>query len=93
MPFVHLRAPTDYAVVDGTLRIPDAAAARADQQPALAITDPSKLSGAIRFYKAWRRQGVKPITGAAVFLAPEAACSGAASSQRAGCTKLSQVAS
>ncbi len=82
MPFVHLRTHTEYSVVDGTLRIPDAAAAaHADQQPALAITDLCNLFGAIKFYKACRSQGVKPIIGADVFMAPEAAFSGGASSQ------------
>ena len=77
MPFVHLRTHTEYSVVDGTLRIPDAAAAaRADQQPALAITDLCNLFGAIKFYRACRSQGVKPIIGADVFMAPDAAFSG-----------------
>ena len=36
MSFVHLRTHTEYSVVDGTLRVDDAAAtARADGQPAL----------------------------------------------------------
>ena len=77
MHFVHLRTHTEYSVVDGTLRIDDAAAAaRADGQPALAITDLSNLFGAIKFYKACRAKGVKPIIGADVFLEPEAAVSG-----------------
>ncbi len=71
MPFVHLRTHTEYSVVDGTLRIDDAAAAaRADAQPALAITDLSNLFGAVKFYKACRSRGVKPIIGADVFVEP-----------------------
>ena len=46
-----------------------AAAARADAQPALAITDQSNLFGTIKFYKACRRAGVKPLIGAAVAFA------------------------
>ncbi|MDO9285472.1 MAG: DNA polymerase III subunit alpha [Aquabacterium sp.] len=77
MPFVHLRTHTEYSVVDGTLRVDDAAAAaRADRQPALAITDLSNLFGAVKFYKACRGKGVKPIIGADIFLEPEAAVSG-----------------
>ena len=50
MPFVHLRAHTEFSVVDGTLRIDDAvAAARADGQPAAAITDLNNLFGAVKF--------------------------------------------
>ena len=71
MPFVHLRTHTEYSVVDGTLRIDDAAAAaRADAQPALAITDLSNLFCAVKFYKACRSRGVKPIIGADVFVEP-----------------------
>ncbi|MBI5260013.1 MAG: DNA polymerase III subunit alpha [Burkholderiales bacterium] len=72
MPFVHLRTHTEFSVVDGTLRVDDAAAAaRADGQVALAITDLSNLFGAVKFYKACRGKGVKPIIGADVYLEPE----------------------
>src|SRR6476469_4397728 len=65
MAFVHLRTHTEYSVVDGTLRIDDAvAAAAADGQPALAITALSNLFGAVKFYSAARRAGLKPIVGA-----------------------------
>jgi DNA polymerase-3 subunit alpha len=73
MPFVHLRTHTEYSVVDGTLRIDDAvAAAAADGQPALAITDLGNLFGAVKFYKACRAQGVKPLIGADLWLEPAA---------------------
>ena len=89
MPFVHLRTHTEFSVVDGTLRIPDAAAAaRADQQPALAITDLCNLFGAIKFYKACRSQGVKPIIGADVFMAPDPDFSGAASARDRQASRL-----
>jgi DNA polymerase-3 subunit alpha len=69
--FVHLRTHTEYSVVDGTLRIGDAAAAaRADGQPALAITDLNNLFGAIKFYKACRGKGVKPLIGADLWMEP-----------------------
>ena len=72
MAFVHLRAHTEFSVVDGTLRIDDAvAAAAADGQGALAITDLSNLFGAVKFYRAARAAGVKPILGAEVHMAPE----------------------
>jgi DNA polymerase III subunit alpha len=69
--FVHLRTHTEFSVVDGTLRIdPLAAAARADGQGALAITDLNNLFGAIKFYKACRDEGVKPLIGADLWLEP-----------------------
>ncbi len=71
MPFVHLRTHTEFSVVDGTLRIDDAAkAAKKDGQVALAITDLANLFGAVKFYKACRGKGVKPIIGADVWLEP-----------------------
>ncbi|MBA4267170.1 MAG: DNA polymerase III subunit alpha, partial [Comamonadaceae bacterium] len=67
--FIHLRLHTEFSVVDGTNRIDDTvAAAAADGQPALAITDLSNLFGAVKFYKAARSAGVKPLLGAEVML-------------------------
>ncbi|MBL8340798.1 MAG: DNA polymerase III subunit alpha [Rubrivivax sp.] len=69
--FVHLRLHTEYSVVDGTLRIDDAAAAaRAEAMPALAITDLNNVFGAVKFYKACRGKGVKPIIGVDVWMEP-----------------------
>ncbi|MGZ5848698.1 MAG: DNA polymerase III subunit alpha, partial [Ramlibacter sp.] len=67
--FVHLRLHTEFSVVDGTNRIDDVVkAASADGQPALGITDLNNLFGAIKFYKAARGAGVKPLVGAELFL-------------------------
>ena len=67
--FVHLRLHTEFSIVDGTVRIDDAVeAASADGQPALAITDLNNLFGGIKFYKAARGAGVKPVLGAEVLL-------------------------
>ena len=67
--FVHLRLHTEFSVVDGTNRIDDIArAAAADGQPALAITDLNNLFGAIKFYKAARGVGLKPLIGAEIML-------------------------
>src|SRR5487761_2328127 len=69
--FIHLRTHTEFSVVDGTLRIDAAAAAaRADAQPALAITDLNNLFGAVKFYKACRSAGVKPLIGVDVWMEP-----------------------
>ncbi len=70
--FVHLRTHTEFSVVDGTLRIDELApAARADGQPALAISDLGNLFGAIKFYKACRGKGVKPLIGVDVWMEPQ----------------------
>ena len=78
MDFVHLRAHTEFSVVDGTLRIDDlVASAAADRQGALAVTDLSNLFGAVKFYNAARKKGIKPILGADVWLEPDVAGQGA----------------
>jgi DNA polymerase-3 subunit alpha len=67
--FVHLRLHSEYSVLDSTLRIDDAvAAAAADGMPALAITDLSNAFGLIKFYRAARAAGIKPIAGCDVWI-------------------------
>ena len=71
--FVHLRLHSEFSIVDGTVRIDDAiAAAVADAMPALAITDLANAFGLVKFYKAARRAGVKPIFGCDVWLTHDA---------------------
>ena len=71
--FIHLRLHSEYSIVDGIVRIDDAvAAAAADGMPALALTDLSNLFGMIKFYKAARAAGIKPIVGCDVWLTNEA---------------------
>jgi DNA polymerase-3 subunit alpha len=62
--FVHLRLHSEYSVVDSVVRIDEVMQqAAADAQGALALTDSANLFGAVRFYKAGRAAGVKPILG------------------------------
>jgi DNA polymerase-3 subunit alpha len=70
--FVHLRLHTEFSVSDGLVRIDEALqAADDDAQVALAITDMSNLFGAIKFYKAARAKGIKPIIGCDVWIASD----------------------
>ncbi|HTD90090.1 MAG TPA: DNA polymerase III subunit alpha, partial [Burkholderiales bacterium] len=70
--FVHLRLHSEYSIVDGIVRVDDAvAAAAADGMPALALTDLSNVFGMVKFYKAARAAGVKPIIGCDVWLTNE----------------------
>jgi len=87
--FVHLRLHTEFSIVDGTTRIDAlAAAAAADGQPALAISDLNNLFGAVKFYQAARSQGVQPLLGAEVLLQglgqPPAAGAASAAASQAG---------
>ncbi len=70
--FVHLRLHSEYSIVDGMVRIDDAvAAAAADRMPALALTDLANVFGMVKFYKAARARGVKPIIGCDVWITHE----------------------
>ncbi|PPC85243.1 MAG: DNA polymerase III subunit alpha, partial [Methylotenera sp.] len=67
--FVHLRCHSEYSIVDGIVRIDDYIdAASKDAMPALGLTDLSNLFGAIKFYKAARGRGIKPIVGCDIWL-------------------------
>ena len=67
--FVHLRCHSEYSIVDGIVRIDDYVKhATDDRMPALALTDLNNLFGAIKFYKAARGKGVKPIIGCDIWL-------------------------
>jgi DNA polymerase-3 subunit alpha len=70
--FVHLRLHSEFSIADGTLRIDDAVdAAASDRMPALALTDLGNQFGLIKFYRAARARGIKPIAGCDVLIANE----------------------
>ena len=67
--FVHLRVHSEYSIVDGLVRIDDVVGAAArDKQAALAVTDLSNLFGMVKFYKAARGKGIKPVVGVDVWI-------------------------
>ncbi len=71
MSFAHLHLHTEYSLLDGECRIsalPKAVAKLG--QTAVAITDHGVLHGAVEFYKACKAEGVKPIIGCEVYVAP-----------------------
>ncbi len=68
--FVHLHTHTMYSLLDG-LSSPKALAAYAAElgMPALAITDHGTMYGAVEFYFACKKAGIKPIIGIEAYLA------------------------
>jgi DNA polymerase-3 subunit alpha len=67
--FVHLRLHSEFSISDGIVRLDEAVArAAADGMPALALTDLGNLFGLIKFYKAARAAGVKPLIGCDIWL-------------------------
>jgi DNA polymerase-3 subunit alpha len=70
--FVHLHNHSDYSLLDGASKIEQLVdTALAMKMPALALTDHGNLFGAIQFYEAARKKGLKPIIGCEVYVAKE----------------------
>jgi DNA polymerase III subunit alpha len=62
--FAHLHLHTEYSMLDGASRVRDVvAAAAADGQPAVGITDHGNMYGVLPFYEAARDAGIKPVLG------------------------------
>lgn len=69
--FVHLHLHSEYSLLDGACRVSDIPkAVRAVGQNAVAITDHGNMYGVVDFYNACRAEGVKPIIGCEVYVAP-----------------------
>src|ERR1043165_4933964 len=70
MSFVHLHLHTEYSLLDGASR-PEELAKRvaALGMPACAITDHGNMFGAVEFYNAMKKSGVKPIIGCEMYVA------------------------
>ena len=70
MSFVHLHVHTEYSLLDGACRLDRlCSAAKERGQTALAITDHGNLFGAVDFYRAAKKHGIKPIIGCEVYVA------------------------
>ncbi|MFN8017871.1 MAG: DNA polymerase III subunit alpha [Acidimicrobiales bacterium] len=68
--FTHLHVHTEYSMLDGAARVDDVvAAAAADGQPAIGITDHGNMYGILPFYKACKNHGIKPILGSELYMA------------------------
>ena len=71
MSFVHLHVHTEYSLLDGACRIGKlCSAAKELGQNALAITDHGNMYGAVDFWRECKKQGIKPIIGCEVYVAP-----------------------
>lgn len=69
--FVHLHIHSEFSLLDGANRIKDLPVrAKELGMDAMAITDHGAMFGAIDFYKACKANGVKPIIGCEVYVAP-----------------------
>ena len=68
--FVHLHIHSEFSLLDGANRIKDLPVrAKELGMKAMAITDHGVMYGVIDFYKACKKEGIKPIIGAEVYVA------------------------
>jgi len=67
--FIHLRAHSEFSLVDGLLRFkPWMQQLKNAHIPAVGLTDDSNLFGIVKYYKAAIAAGIKPIVGADIWL-------------------------
>ena len=70
IPYIPLRAHSEFSITDGIIRVGELAKTAAEYgYPAVALTDLMNTFGLLKFYKACRKAGVKPILGAEVRIA------------------------
>ena len=71
MSFVHLHLHTEFSLLDGACRIKKLVEhVKSLGQEAVAITDHGVMYGVIDFYRACKAEGIKPIIGCEVYVAP-----------------------
>src|SRR2546422_3916930 len=69
--FVHLHVHSEYSLLDGAAQLEKLVLkAKELRFPALALTDHGSLFGAIDFYLAAQKAGIKPIIGCELYVAP-----------------------
>lgn len=69
--FTHLHLHTEFSLLDGACQIePLVLRAKELGMTSLAITDHGNMYGAVDFYKACKKHGIKPIIGCEVYVAP-----------------------
>src|SRR6202011_3788226 len=67
--FVHLHVHSAYSLLKGSIKIQKLAElAKADRQPALALTDTDNMFGALEFSDKMAGAGIQPIVGCALAL-------------------------
>ena len=71
MSFVHLHTHTEYSLLDGSNKIKDyVSRVKELGMDSAAITDHGVMYGVVDFYKECRKQGIRPILGCEVYVAP-----------------------
>ena len=87
MSFTHLHVHTEYSLLDGSNKIKEyVARVKELGMNSAAITDHGVMFGCIDFYKEARAQGIKPILGCEVYVAPVPVSTAKPAAERTGTT-------
>ena len=71
IPFAHLHTHTEYSLLDGASRITDLISRTKELgMEYISITDHGAMYGVVDFYKEAKKQGIRPIIGCEVYVAP-----------------------
>jgi DNA polymerase-3 subunit alpha len=71
MAFVHLHTHTQYSLLDGSNKISEyVKRVKELGMNAAAITDHGVMYGAVEFYRACKKEGIHPVIGCEVYVAP-----------------------
>ncbi len=69
--FTHLHLHTEYSLLDATIRIPELIEKlKKSKMKACALTDHGNMYGTYKFQKAMKSEGLKPILGSEIYIAP-----------------------
>lgn len=69
--FIHLHTHSHYSFLQALPKVPELVKAAAEAgMDAIGLTDTGNLHGAIEFYKAAEKKGIKPIIGVDMYMAP-----------------------
>ncbi|MEQ8226094.1 MAG: PHP domain-containing protein, partial [Candidatus Eremiobacterota bacterium] len=69
--YVHLHVHTEYSLLDGACKIKEIVKATKEMgMKALSITDHGTMFGIIDFYTTCMQEGIKPIVGSEIYVAP-----------------------
>ncbi len=70
--FIHLHLHSQFSLLDSSIKIEELVKKAVQfNMPAIALTDHGNILGALNFYKAARKQKIKPIIGAELYVAPD----------------------
>lgn len=70
--FTHLHLHTEFSLLDGAIRISDLVKfAKQQEWKAVGISDHGNIFGAVKFFQAAKKEGVKPVLGTELYFAPD----------------------